>query len=173
MRGPLVTVSRIANRRAAHRACRRERRSVSTWGVSPPVRRLQLSIARPTVSPRARPSRANGGIDLPAPRNGGDKRATGESWIARGVRELPSRVGSIGGESKGPSRSATRLTTTDRRQTRPARGRSCDYSRTSLTRMLGRSRGSSARIDIPPPRLIPAIRGEDRLVLHTRERERG
>lgn len=65
------------------------------------------------------------------------------------------------------------MTTTDRRQTHPARDRSCNYSRTSLSRTLGRSRGSSARIDIPPPRLIPAIRGEDRLVRGGGERERG
>lgn len=66
------------------------------------------------------------------------------------------------------------MTTTDHRQTRLAHNRSsCNYySRTSLSRALGRSRDSSARIDIPPPRLIPAICSEDRLIPRERERER-
>ncbi|KAL0103082.1 hypothetical protein PUN28_018403 [Cardiocondyla obscurior] len=65
------------------------------------------------------------------------------------------------------------MTTVDHRQTHPAHNdRSCNYSRTSLSRTLGRSRGSSARIDSPSPRLILVIRDEDRLVARMRERGR-
>lgn len=167
-----IPMSRIANR-TAHRVCR--------LSSSPIIARHRAACdCRRGPSPRLYL-----GVDPPARPRASVRRAREANRAAGGMRSRPSAR-----ERKGESPIARSRDRVDRGRARSTRWPPLSrqslpnspssrplvqllaLSRTSLLRTLGRSRGSSARIDIPPPRLIPAIRGEDRLVPRTREKER-